>query len=152
MPIRSIKLFCMPEVLTRPPEPKHDRNEWLETKRPTSPLPLSPFKYYIHDSVTLLRLQLIGDLRASNVTELNGTWETARTTLGQRCLILDLRQLCSTDEDGRLWLAKMKDGGGTCLPATSFQMEAQLAAKKTSQETAAAKLSLIGRILGLVLR
>jgi hypothetical protein len=140
----------MPEVLTRQPESKHDRNEWLETKRPTSPLGPSPFKYYIHDSVKQLRLQLIGDLRTSNVTDLNGTWETAKTTLGQRRLVLDLRQLYSADEEGRLWLAKMKDGGGSCLPATFFQIDGQMAANTRGQEAGAVKLSLIGRLLGLI--
>jgi hypothetical protein len=140
----------MPEVLTRQPESKRDRNEWLETKRPASRLSPSPFKYYIHDSVKQLRLQLIGDLRTSNVTELNGTWETAKTTLGQRRLVLDLRQLYSTDDEGRLWLAKMKDGGGACVPAAFFQMDGEMTANAAGQESGAVKLSLIGRLLGLI--
>jgi len=111
----------MPEVLSRTPEPQQEYRERPEAKRPSSTIHSTSFQYYIHDSVATFRLQLIGELRASNVTELNGSWETARTTLGHRKLVLDLRRLYSADEEGRRWLAKMVAAGGACLPGTCFE-------------------------------
>jgi len=123
----------MPEVLTRTAELQLER---IEVNSPRS----SSFKYYIHDSVAAFRLQLIGDLTAWDVTELNGTWETARTTLGRRKLVLDLSRLHSADEEGNQWLAKMKAVGAVFRPEGPTQ--------PVAAETCFIKLSLIGRVLG----
>ncbi len=74
------------------------------------------FKYYIHDSVPACRLQLIGELTEAQVPELNGCWSTARTTLGNRKLVLDVRGLKTADEAGRQWLVAMADEGATYVP------------------------------------
>ena len=86
------------------------------SKRPGRPLRSSSFKYYIHDGVATCRLQLIGELTESDLAELNGCWKTAKTTLGTRPLILDLRALESVDEAGKQWLAGMAQEGATCSP------------------------------------
>jgi hypothetical protein len=123
----------MPEVLIRTPELQQERIE-------INPSRSSSFKYYIHDSVAALRLQLIGDLTASEVTELNGTWETAKTTLCRRKLVLDLYRLHSADDEGTRWLAKMKAAGAICEPEGPT--------RPVSEEVCFVRLSLIGRILG----
>ncbi len=79
------------------------------------------FKYYIHDSVDTLRFQLLGDFNEFDVPELNGCWGTARTTLGKRKLVIDLRSLKSADENGKEWLLSMANEGATYLPDSYFR-------------------------------
>lgn len=76
----------------------------------------SSFKYYIHDSIGVLRFKLIGQLTQSDIAELNGSWRTARTTLGKRKLVLDLQALRTVDEAGKQWLASMSAEGASYLP------------------------------------
>jgi hypothetical protein len=81
----------------------------------------SVFKYYIHDSVDTLRFQLLGHLSEYDVSELNGCWNTAKTTLGKRKLLIDLCLLKSTDESGKEWLLSMANEGATYLPESYFR-------------------------------
>ena len=74
------------------------------------------FRYYIHDSIAACRLELIGELTETEVGELTGCWRTARTILGSRSLILDLRALKSVDEAGKQWLAGMAQEGAVYSP------------------------------------
>ncbi len=67
----------------------------------------SRLKYYIHDSIDTLRLELTGQLAEDDLGELTGCWRTAKTTLGQRRLLLDLRCLQGIDGGGRQWLNVM---------------------------------------------
>lgn len=76
----------------------------------------SSFKYYIHDSCGELRLKLIGELTQADIAELNGCWSTAKTTLANRKLVLDLRSVKTVDEPARGWLAAMSDEGACYLP------------------------------------
>ena len=106
----------MAEVLSRNTEDESLRSAESFGYRPSSLTRSLFFKYYIHDSVPTLRFQLIGDLRVAQVAELNGSWETARTTLLLRHFVLDVSQLYSADEAGRAWLRKMKEAGAQFLP------------------------------------
>jgi hypothetical protein len=74
------------------------------------------FKYYIHDSIDACRFQLLGELSESEIAELSGCWRTARTTLGNRKLVLDLEGLRTIDEAGKQWLIAMAGEGATYLP------------------------------------
>ncbi|HEY7303588.1 MAG TPA: hypothetical protein VH601_05715 [Bryobacteraceae bacterium] len=76
----------------------------------------SSFKYYIHDSSDTFRLALLGEFTEAEVTELSGCWNTARTTVGQRNLILDLRGLRIVDDAGKRWLAGMAQEGAVYVP------------------------------------
>jgi hypothetical protein len=134
-------------VLTQNAELKENRTEEAPaTTLLASCIPSSTFKYYIHDSVATLRFQLIGDLRDGNVTELNGSWETAQTTLRFRRLVLDLCGLNSTDEHGRRWLLKMKDVGAAFLPEE--YLEVGTATTRTIRADGL-KPSMVGRMLGI---
>ncbi len=82
---------------------------------------MSALKYYIHDGTEAFRFQLIGELRDADVSELTGCWETARSTFGSRKLVLDLRELRSTDESGKEWLLAMVREGAVCLPESYFR-------------------------------
>jgi|SRR3982751_2252930 len=82
---------------------------------------VSALKYYIHDSTDSFRFQLIGELRDADVKELSGCWETAKSTFGSRKLVLDLRALASTDENGKEWLLAMVREGAVCVPESYFR-------------------------------
>lgn len=74
------------------------------------------FKYYIHDAVESCRFQLLGNFTQTQVGELSGCWRTARTTLGDRKLVLDLRGITSVDESAKQWIAVMTQEGAICWP------------------------------------
>jgi hypothetical protein len=138
----------MAEVLTQNAESELQLGEEPRANRPTSLVRSHSFKYYIHDSVPTLRFQLVGDLRATNLPELNGSWETARTTLGVRRFVLDASQLYSTDAEGRNWLVKMKELGAAFLPAT--YLEPATVTVKMPEPVEAVRLSLVGRVMGMI--
>src|SRR6185312_2784452 len=74
------------------------------------------FKYYIHDGADACRLELIGEFTEAELTELNGCWRTARTILGARKLVLDLRGLKYVDDAAKQWLASMGQEGAIYVP------------------------------------
>ncbi|MGI8958388.1 MAG: hypothetical protein ACR2IV_01225 [Bryobacteraceae bacterium] len=89
------------------------------TKRPNGILCSSRLKYYIHDGIDACRFQLIGELTDADIAELHGCWRTAKTTLGKRKLILDLRGLNRIDEAGTKWLASMAEDGAEYVRTAS---------------------------------
>ncbi len=111
----------------------------------------SAFRYYIHDAVASCRLQLIGELTEAEVSDLNGCWRTAKTTLGSRKLILDLHALKSVDEAGKQWLASMAQEGAIWSPE-SYLRDLVAGKHMAGIEAAAprAKPGFFSRILGLV--
>ena len=81
----------------------------------------SRLKYYIHDGVECFRLQLLGELAEGDVPDLTGCWNTARTTLANRKLLLDLTKLSKADEAGRQWMLSMVREGATVQPESYFR-------------------------------
>jgi hypothetical protein len=106
----------------------------------------SSFKYYIHDSVSSCRLQLLGELGKADLAELDGCWRTIRTTLGARRLVLDLRRLKSADAASTRWLRDMEQERATYLPASYF--DGALEPPPAGGEKP--KLSPFARVLGLL--
>ncbi len=88
----------------------------LSRTRPSASTRSASFKYYIHDGVDSCRLQLLGELTEAQVVDLDGCWRTARTTLGKRQLVLDVRALARVDESGKQWLAAMAVEGACFQP------------------------------------
>jgi len=84
--------------------------------QPKARIRSSSFKYYIHDSVEECRFQLLGYLTETETPELEGCWHTAKSTLGNRKLVLDLQRLETADEIGKQWLAAMAGEGATYVP------------------------------------
>jgi hypothetical protein len=103
----------------------------------------SSFKYYIHDSVSACRLQLLGELHEQDLMELNGCWQTIKTTLRTRQLVLDLRGLDSTDTASSRWLTAMANEGATYLPASYFSEQPKVGNGK-------GKPNPLARVLGLL--
>jgi hypothetical protein len=91
-------------------------SEQTSAARPTTRVRPSSFKYYIHDSIEVLRFKLIGELTQADIPELSGCWRTAKTTLGRRKLVLDLQTLRTVDEAGKQWLASMSAEGACYVP------------------------------------
>jgi len=107
----------------------------------------SVFKYYIHDSVGALRFQLLGDLSEGDVPELNGCWSTAKTTLSQRKLVIDLRLLHSTDEGGKEWLLSMANEGATYLPDSYFRTG--LSGQNSSNHGQGRKIGIVSKLTSI---
>jgi len=74
------------------------------------------FKYYIHDAIDVCRLQLIGNFTQANIRDISGCSRTAKTTLGNRPLIIDAEALSSTDSAAREWLVAMIAEGALLKP------------------------------------
>jgi hypothetical protein len=100
---------------------KTEANHLAKDPRQASRPYVSALKYYIHDGTDAFRFQLIGELREADVKELSGCWETAKSTFGSRKLVLDLRALASTDENGKEWLLAMVREGAVCVPESYFR-------------------------------
>ena len=96
--------------------PQISSEESATTTRPSHSVRSSRFKYYIHDTIDACRFQLIGELTEADVTELQGCWRTAKTTLRDRKLLLDLRGLNRLDDAGTKWLASMSAQGAEYVP------------------------------------
>ncbi len=145
--------FNMAEVLisNAPSASLQQQGEEPHANRPSSLARSLSFKYYIHDSVLTLRFQLIGDLRTGQLAELNGSWETARTTLDLRRFVLDVRQLYSTDDEGRQWLRKMRDEGAAFEPANFWEAgKAPVRSDNIPEEEETLQLSLMGRVMSII--
>ena len=76
---------------------------------------LSRLNYYIHDSIDSFRLQLLGTLKSEDLKELQGCWNTAKSTMAGRELIVDVTGLQQMDESGCEWLAAMAAEGATVI-------------------------------------
>lgn len=110
----------------------------------------SRLKYYIHDSVDVLRLELTGELGEGDLGELNGCWRTAKTTLGNRTLLLDLRRLNALDDEGRQWLNTMSsDERASFLPEHPIHLHSaeQISLRASAATECTAKRPLLDRLL-----
>ena len=86
------------------------------TSEKRNPARSSSFKYYIHDGVECCRLQLIGEFTETDVPDLNGCWETVRTTLTDRVFLLDLNSVHGADDVAKQWLIRMVAEGAIMRP------------------------------------
>lgn len=102
------------------------------------------FKYYIHDTSAGYTLAMHGPFTESSVSELNCCWATAKTTLGDRMLMLDFRGLTFIDDTARQWVAGMVQEGARCLPE-AFLREA-VAGQLKPEANEALKVGLFDRI------
>ena len=121
------------------------RGRWGEKTK--SLINSSNFKYYIHDGTQACRLQLLGHVGELEVGELSSCWQTARTILEGRRLVLDVREVTSIDDSGKKWLAQMVQDGAICRPE-SFLMDAMAGRiRPRSQAATCAKSGWFARAL-----
>jgi hypothetical protein len=110
------------------------------------------FKYYIHDTSKGYSLEMVGPFDENCVAELTCCWQTAKTTLKNRVLTLDLRRVTSIDETARQWLAAMAQDGAKHLPE-SFLRETLAGLDRNPQSAPTpAKPTFFGRIFRLAPR
>ena len=77
---------------------------------------------YQHDSSTMFRFVLRGELRGERVEELEHAWTTARSILGTKELVVDISGITEADPAGVELLSRMRESGArlrTALPAES---------------------------------
>ncbi len=66
---------------------------------------------YIHDFVTSFRLELDGNLSGKAVLELEQTWRTACSVIGDRALVITLGNVGMIDPAGRALLQRLQRNG-----------------------------------------
>jgi len=67
--------------------------------------------YYIHDGADVLTLQIIGPLTGSATAELEQAWQTARSTLAGRSLVVELGDHTYVDSGGLALLRRLSRHG-----------------------------------------
>jgi hypothetical protein len=128
-------------------EKSQDRETFvLPNKEPIAFLSNGDFKYYIHDTAEGYRLQLSGNFTDHQVSELNSCWLTARNTLRNRKLILDLREVKHVDERGKQWLAGMGLEGASYVPE-SFLRDAMAGDSAARASKTTARFNVFDRLL-----
>jgi len=130
-----------------PPEKQVNPGQKKSATESKATVRSSLFKYYIHDSVESWRIQLLGELSEAEVGELNGCWSTAKTTLANRKLLLDLRNLKKIDESGKRWIISMANEGAVLLPETFLRDEL---AGHLAYSPDTIRLNFFSRLVGLL--
>jgi hypothetical protein len=107
-----------------------------ETSNRRNPVRSASFKYYIHDGVDCCRLQVLGEFTETEVPDLSGCWNTVKTTLAGRAVVLDLAGLRSADDAAKGWLVRMAAEGATIRPENylrdGFSLDAPMVAARRS--------------------
>jgi ABC-type transporter Mla MlaB component len=73
---------------------------------------LTSIDMYLHDSATMFRLVLSGELSGRRVPDLEQAWHTAQSILNGKELVVDVSRLNGADEFGVELLARMSESGG----------------------------------------
>lgn len=60
-------------------------------------------------------MQLVGDLKDGDLRELKGCWQTAKSSIEGRPVVVDVTRLKSTDPAGRGWMSQMLSEGAQFL-------------------------------------
>jgi anti-anti-sigma regulatory factor len=77
---------------------------------------MNPMKMYQHDSAAAYRFILHGELAGERVVELEHAWNTAKSILDGKELVVDVSGITDADESGVGLLARMRESGA-CLTA-----------------------------------
>ena len=104
--------------------------------------------YYIHDGAEVLTLRIIGPVTGSATAELEQAWQTARSTLAGRNLVVELGEHAVVDSGG-LALLRRLSGHGARFVTTSPRPDAlaQAASERTPEFLPSPKPSLWTRLL-----
>ncbi len=81
---------------------------------------------YQHDSATMFRFVLRGDLTGCQVPELEHAWITSRSILKGRDLVVDVSGIADADEFGVDLLSRMRDSGARLTVALPPKSEGVL--------------------------
>ncbi len=103
----------------------------------------SDFRYYMHDGAAAFSFELAGRLSDDGARELQQTWRTASSVIGDRSLIVDLSYVTGIDVAGQKLLRGWHDSGAQ-LVAKSPQARAlvhSITGQPASEHSAAARHS-----------
>src|SRR5690349_3038312 len=64
-----------------------------------------------HDSATMFRFVLQGELTADSVREFEHAWTAARSILGTKALVVEISGITNADAAGVELLSRMRDAG-----------------------------------------
>jgi hypothetical protein len=78
---------------------------------------ISTLKTYLHDGASSFRIELIGELKESDLGELAGCWQTAKSSVEGRAVVVDVTSLKAADEDAMRWILAMLSEGARILDA-----------------------------------
>lgn len=78
-------------------------------------MPISTLKIYLHDGTASFRIQLVGEMKDTDLSELKGCWRTAQSSIEGRPLVVDVSKLKSAEGSGQEWLAAMARDGARIL-------------------------------------
>jgi ABC-type transporter Mla MlaB component len=67
--------------------------------------------FYIHDLATSFRIELEGDLSGKAVLELEQSWRTAGSVIGDRALVIAVGNVSNIDLAGRALLQSLHRAG-----------------------------------------
>lgn len=100
---------------------------------------------YQHDSDTVFRFALYGQLAGSCVSELEQAWLTAQSILKDKELVVDLSGVTDVDTTGSELLSRMREAGARLIPALPLEGGAIQVARAGGKP----QLSLVDKILSL---
>lgn len=73
---------------------------------------------YQHDNAKTFRFVLEGELSADAARELGYAWETARSVIGGKQLLVDISGLASASTEGIALLVRLQECGASLMRAT----------------------------------
>ncbi len=82
---------------------------------------------YLHDRPAVFQFVLKGQLAGDWVQNLEHAWDTARSILGAKDLVVDLSEISDADESGVALLARMRQAGARLTAARPPKSEHFLA-------------------------
>jgi hypothetical protein len=82
---------------------------------------------YLHDRPAVFQFVLKGKLAGAWVPNLEHAWDTARSVLGSKELVVDLSGISEADEPGVALLSRMRQSGAFLTAAHPPQSESFLA-------------------------
>jgi hypothetical protein len=82
---------------------------------------------YLHDRPAVFQFVLKGRLAGDWVLNLEHAWDTARSVLGAKELVVDLSEVSDADEPGVALLSRMRQSGARLTAALPPQSESFLA-------------------------
>ena len=80
-------------------------------------------RYYMHDGPAAFRFELAGDLNGVDASRLEQDWQTARSVVGRRTLILDVSFVTGIDDAVRGLFRKWYAGGAKFAAASKLSRE-----------------------------
>jgi hypothetical protein len=80
-------------------------------------------RFILHDSPQEFRIVITGDLAGSQVQSLEWAWETGKSILRGRALVVDICGITTADSAGGELLRRMRDSGAHVTPALELRPE-----------------------------